>query len=128
MANEKICKFEDLRAWIEARRLVRTIYDATNASRFSSDRNLAVQIRSAAISVMANIAEGFDSGSEPEFRRFISFSRRSLSEVESHLYAALDQKYLPGIQFDRIYAHAESLRKILAEVDNNWASFFRNSG
>lgn len=82
--------FEEINAWIEARKLTKRIYDITNETRFSKDFELKDQIRRAAVSIMANISEGFDSQSNEEFIRFLIYARRSSSEVQSHLYVALD--------------------------------------
>ena len=62
---------------------------------------------------MSNIAEGFDSGSKPEFARFLSFARRSASEVQSQLYVALDQSYIGKEDFDILYKEAESIRRMI---------------
>ncbi len=62
---------------------------------------------------MANIAEGFDSRSNPEFIKFLGYALRSASEVQSHLYVALDQGYLDKQQFDRIYQQAVTVKKLI---------------
>jgi len=90
----KIERFEDLQSWQKARQLANLIYDLTEHSKFSKDFRLSGQIQDAAGSVMHNIAEGFDSGTNPEFIRFLKIARRSASEVQSELYLALDRKYI----------------------------------
>jgi four helix bundle protein len=90
----KIERFEDLQSWQKGRQLTNMIYDLTEHPKFSKDFRLRDQIQDAAGSVMHNIAEGFDSGSNPEFIRFLKISRRSASEVQSELYLALDRKYI----------------------------------
>ena len=82
-------RFEEMHAWQSARDLVKLIYGATKQPDFSRDFTLRDQIRRAAISVMSNIAEGFGSGSGAEFIRFLGYARRSVSEMQSQLYAAL---------------------------------------
>jgi len=99
-------KFEELRAWQSARELVKMIYEITNTGAFQKDFGLRDQIRRASISVMSNIAEGFGAGSDAEFVRFLGYSRRSISETQSQLYAALDIKYLTQEHFDEIYKKA----------------------
>jgi len=79
----KILRFEDLEAWKEARKLTNSLYDITRDKAFDADWDLRRQIRKAAVSVVANIAEGFDSGSDPEFSRFLRIARRSTSEIQS---------------------------------------------
>jgi four helix bundle protein len=86
----KIERFEDLHSWQKARQLTNLIYDLTEHPKFSKDFRLSGQIQDATGSVMHNIAEGFDSGTNPEFIRFLKIARRSASEVQSELYLALD--------------------------------------
>jgi four helix bundle protein len=99
----KIQRFEDLQAWQKARQLTNAIYDLAEGSKFGRDLQLRGQIRDAAGSVMHNIAEGFDSGTGPEFIRFLKISRRSASEVQSELYLALDRKYITADELQRAY-------------------------
>ncbi|MBU0630607.1 MAG: four helix bundle protein [Candidatus Margulisbacteria bacterium] len=98
----KIDKFEDIKAWHEARELTKSIYALTSKGNFDKDFRLKDQIRSAAASIMANIAEGFDAQSDLEFIKFLIYSRRSASEVQSHLYVALDQAYLSEEYFRKL--------------------------
>jgi four helix bundle protein len=104
-------RFEDLRIWQEARRLTSTSYELSHVRKFQGDRSLADQVRRAAVSVMNNIAEGFDSGSKSEFRRFLRYSIRSISEVQSCLYVAIDRGYITREDFNRTYATAALLKK-----------------
>lgn len=109
----KIERFEDIRAWQEARMLANLIYSATEAGPFAKDFGLRDQIRKAAGSVMHNIAEGFESGSDAEFIRFLKYSRRSASEIQSEAYLALDRKYLANEDFQAIYDKATSTKKLI---------------
>lgn len=102
----RIERFEDIEAWKAARNLVKSVYGRTRAKPFHQDLDLRRQMRRAAVSVMSNIAEGFDSGSDPEFARFLRISRRSASEIHSHLYVCVDQEYLDTKAFDALYAEA----------------------
>ena len=88
-----ISRFEDVLAWQEARKLVKMIYLLTNLGAIGKDFGLRDQIRRAAVSVMTNIAEGFDCDSKAEFGRFLGIARRSAVEVQSLLYTALDINY-----------------------------------
>ncbi|MBI5300482.1 MAG: four helix bundle protein [Deltaproteobacteria bacterium] len=90
----KIEQFEDLECWKEARLLVKMIYQVANSGPFSKDFGLKDQIQRAAISVMANIAEGFETYSDLEFIRFLNIAVRSCAEVRSHAYVALDVGYI----------------------------------
>ena len=89
-------RFEDLIAWQRARELTRRIYLATSDERFRRDFGLASQIQRAAVSSMANVAEGFDRKRSAEFHQFLSIAKASCAEVRSHLYVALDVGYLDG--------------------------------
>ncbi len=89
-----IQKFEDLSAWKNARCLTRRIYDLTGDGRLSRDFALRDQLRRAAISVMSNIAEGFERDGNREFIQFLSVAKSSTAEVRCQLYAAFDQGYL----------------------------------
>jgi len=112
-----IQKFEDLRSWKSARELVKMIYEITNDGAFHRDFGLRDQICRAAVSVMSNIAEGFGSGSDSEFIRFLGYSRRSISETQSQLYIALDVNYLAQEQFEAIYSKAnETERQVNAFI------------
>jgi len=95
-----IRRFEDLDVWKIARKLTKDIYRATRDDAFSRDYGLRDQIRRAAISVMSNIAEGFDSDTQALFITYLGRARASAGEVRSQLYVAKDLSYLPEEQFD----------------------------
>ena len=99
----KIERFEDIEAWKLARELMTRVYDVTDKGEFARDFGLRDQIRRAAGSVMHNIAEGFDVGSNAEFVRFLQYSKRSCTEVQSQLYVALDRKYVTDVEFNTLY-------------------------
>ena len=90
-AHMKIRRFEDLDAWKAARELARLTYTMADSSAIDSDLFLLRQFSSAAVSVMANIVEGFRSGSDREFTRFLRIAGRSAAEVRSRLHVALDR-------------------------------------
>ncbi len=96
-------KFEDLQCWQKARQVTNMVYDLTEHPKFAKDFRLSGQIQGAASSIMHNIAEGFDSGTNPEFIRFLKMSRRSASEVQSELYLALDRKYVTQDELTKAY-------------------------
>ena len=87
-------QFEDLEVWQEARYLTQTIYRVTRAKKFSKDFSLRDQMQRAVVSVMSNIAEGFERGGNQEFIQFLYVAKASCGEVRSQLYVALDQGYL----------------------------------
>ena len=99
-------RFEDIRAWQEARELVREVYAMTDGPGFSRDFGLKDQIRRASGSVMANIAEGFERRTRRDFRHFLGIALGSSAEVRSHLYIALDRGYVTQAQFDSAYNRA----------------------
>ena len=106
----KIERFEDIEAWQLARELTRKAYDLRKKSAFARDFGLKGQIQDAAGSSMHNIAEGFDSETNPEFVRFLRYAKRSCTEVQSELYVALDQQYITNAEFQDVYDHAGRTR------------------
>lgn len=93
-----------------ARELTRKIYAVATKGAFARDFGLRDQITRAAGSAMHNTAEGFDGGSNAEFVKFLRYSQRSCSELQSELYVALDNEYITQAQFDDIYEHAATTR------------------
>jgi len=106
----KIERFEDIEAWQLARELACKVYDLTKKTEFARDFGLRGQIQDAAGSSMHNIAEGFDSETNPEFVRFLRYAKRSCTEVQSELYMALDQQYITDAEFEDVYDHAGRTR------------------
>ena len=106
-------KFEDIKAWQAGRKLTKAVYQMSSAGQFSRDYGLRDQIQRASVSVMANIAEGYDSLSNREFMRFLGYALRSATEVQSHLYVALDQDYASQDQFNAIYQQAIEVKNLL---------------
>jgi four helix bundle protein len=106
----RIERFEDIEAWQLARELTRKVYDLTKKTKFTRDFGLKRQIQDAAGSSMHNIAEGFDSETNPEFIRFLRYAKRSCTEVQSELYVALDQQYITNTEFQDVYNHAGRTR------------------
>jgi four helix bundle protein len=107
-----IKRFEDILAWQEARKLVQEIYEITRTGPLSKDFGLRDQIQRASLSVMTNIAEGFDCDSHLEFARFLGFSRRSAIEVQSLLYASLDVGYITEEIFKKEFAQADKAKAL----------------
>ena len=95
----RIQKFEDLEAWKIAREVARDIYRLSMAESFGRDFGLRNQIQRAAVSVMSNIAEGFERDGDKEFVQFLSIAKGSLGEIRSQLYVALDQNYVSPDDF-----------------------------
>src|ERR1044072_1622746 len=111
--SNKIERFEDFIAWQKARKLTRQIYKATNLPAFSRDFGLKDQIRRAAVSIMSNIAEGFERGRPSEFHQFLSIAKGSCAELRSQLYVALDAGYLHPPDFQSLMDAAVEVGKIV---------------
>ncbi len=94
--------FEDIQAWQKARLVTRMIYEVTAEGNFARDYGLRDQVRRASVSVMANIAEGFGRRSDKEFANFLNMAHGSVSEVQSHLYVALDLNYIDQTSFTKL--------------------------
>lgn len=109
----KISRFEDLQSWQKGSQLTNYVYDLSEHPKFAKDFCLCGQIQDAAGSIMHNIAEGFDSGTNPEFIRFLKMSRRSASEVQSELYLALDRKYISQDELTSAYNLATETKKLI---------------
>ena len=109
----KIERFEDLIAWQKARVLIRNVYKITLTPEFSRDFSLVDQIRRASISILCNIAEGFERGRRTEFHQFLVIAKGSCAEVRSQLYIALDVGYLGQKEFDRLSDMATEVGRII---------------
>ncbi len=112
--RKKFKAFEELEVWQTSRSLVNAIYTLTKQTAFSKDFALRDQIRRAAISVMSNIAEGFDRRSDKEFIQFLSIAKASSAEVRSQLYVALDQTYINEETFSTTKSQLDSIAKQLS--------------
>ncbi len=110
----KVKRFEDLIAWQKARELTTLIYGLSRSGNFAKDFGLRDQIRRASVSVMSNIAEGFDRVSPAEFHRFLVIAKGSCAEVRAQLYVALDAKHISENTFQNAKALAEETSRIIA--------------
>lgn len=119
----KIRQFEELDSWKKARELTNMIHDLTEQKGFSRDLRLRDQMRGSSGSVMHNIAEGFDAGSDAEFIRFLKISRRSASEVQSQLYLALDRKCITETQLQTAYDKTTEVKRLI----NGLISYLRRN-
>ena len=109
----KIERFEEIESWKKARELTSVIYSLTSKDKFAKDYGLRDQIQRAAVSIMANIAEGFDRQSRKEFVQFLYYASASGSEVQSHLYVALDQRYISEKDFGILYDQAKKTKSLI---------------
>ncbi|MEX2500048.1 MAG: four helix bundle protein [Wenzhouxiangellaceae bacterium] len=110
-----ISRFEDIEAWIDARLLVAEVYKQCRSGHLAKDFGLRDQIQRAAVSIMANIAEGFERKNGNEFAHYLRIARGSCAEVQSHLYVALDANLIDKSIFDELQDMATKTgRKISA--------------
>lgn len=90
----EIESFQDIEAWQKARILTKSIYEVTKNGAFAEDHGLKNQIRRASVSIMSNIAEGYERGGNKEFKQFLAQAKGSTGEVESQLFVARDIGYI----------------------------------
>jgi len=109
----RVKRFEDLIAWQKARDLTKQIYLLTRNSAFSRDFGLRGQIERASVSVMSNLAEGFERGGRTEFHQFIVIAKASCAEVRSQLYVALDVGYITREQFESVMNLADEVSRVI---------------
>ncbi|MFH7244178.1 MAG: four helix bundle protein [Spirulina sp.] len=106
-----IQRFEDILAWQSARELTRLVYSLSNTGSFARDFGLKDQMRRAAVSVMSNIAEGFESRTRGMFINYLGHAKASAGEVRAQAYVALDVGYIDQTQFDHLITLAERCSK-----------------
>jgi four helix bundle protein len=109
----KIERFEDLEVWKDARRLANLVYELTKKREFAKDYGLRDQMRRAAVSVMSNIPEGFESRTRAMFVEYLGRSKGSAGELRAQFYLASDQAYITASEFRQAYDLAESCSKQL---------------
>ncbi|MGB9721542.1 MAG: four helix bundle protein [bacterium] len=119
----KIRRFEDLNCWQEARKLRKMISEVTRKQLVKKDYVFCDQIKRAALSVMSNIAEGFETNTDKEFINFLNYARRSCGEIRNDLYAALDDGYIDESEFNKIYEQACKTGKMIS----GFISYLRRS-
>ena len=115
----KIERFEDLIAWQKARELTKQIYLTTMKESFSKNYGLRDQIQRAAVSIMSNIAEGFERGSRAEFHQFLVVAKASYAEVRSHLYTSFDIGYITEEEFQRLITLSVEVSRIAGGLRNS---------
>ena len=107
-------RFEDIEAWKKARELIRSVYQITATGEFGRDFCLRDQIRRAAVSVLSNIAEGFERDGNKEFLQFLSLAKGSCGEVRAQLYVAFDQAYIKDSQFQELFDQTMQVSRLIA--------------
>jgi four helix bundle protein len=116
--------FEEIEVWEKARQLAKRVYQVSGGGPFARDFGLRDQIRKACVSILSNIAEGYERGGTKEFLQFLSIARGSAGEVRSQLYIALDQDYLTESVFEELTSHAREISRMLTGL----MTYLRNSG
>ncbi|MEI8290910.1 MAG: four helix bundle protein [Verrucomicrobiota bacterium] len=101
-------------SWQKARELNRLIYQVSKSGSLAKDFGMRDQMRRASVSVMSNIAEGFERGGDKEFTQFLSNAKGSCGEVRCQLYAALDEKYLSELEFKQIYEQSMEVSRLIS--------------
>lgn len=109
----RVERFEDLIAWQKSRALTKEIYLLTDRGKFERDLGLRDQIRKASVSVMSNIAEGFERSARAQFHQFLVIAKASCAEVRSQLYVALDARYLSEQEFQKVLHQASEVARII---------------
>lgn len=117
-------KFEDISAWQKSRELTREIYAVTGQGTFARDFGLKDQIRRAGVSIMSNIAEGFERSGTGEFMQFLATAKGSAGEVRSQLYVAFDQGYITKEGFEALARSATQISRMISGL----MSYLRRSG
>ena len=116
--------FEEISAWQKARQLTKELYKVTSVGAFARDYDLRSQIRRAAVSMMSNIAEGFERSGTGEFNQFLATAKGSAGEVRSQLYVALDQNYLSEAVASGLLDQSTELGRMIGGLMN----YLRKSG
>ena len=106
--------FEEIEAWQKARELVHEVYRISNDGLFSKDFGLCNQIRRASVSIMSNIAEGFERSGTNEFVQFLAIAKGPVGEVRSQLYIASDQGYIDKDTFDKLVSLATEVSRMIS--------------
>ncbi len=119
----KVRRFEDLQCWQKGRQLANAVHELACHPNFARDFRLRDQIEAASGSVMHNIAEGHDAGTDLEFIRFLRIARRSAGEVQSELYLALDRNYITEAELQSTYFLADEAKRLI----NGLISYLRTS-
>jgi four helix bundle protein len=116
--KKTVQNFEDLNVWQRSRELVKLIYELTKNKLFKQDYSLVDQIRRSSISVLSNVAEGFERGSNREFIQFLYIAKGSCGEVRSQLYVALDQHYISEEDFSQCREFCMKISGMISNLIN----------
>jgi four helix bundle protein len=109
-------RFEDLKAWQQARLLASGLYRISRTVEARRDFALVLQLRKTAMSPMSNIAEGFGRRSDRDFANFLSIAHGSVAEGQSLLYLSLDEGYIDQQAFDAAYEQADHCSRLIQSL------------
>jgi four helix bundle protein len=121
MATAK--SFEELDVWKNGKKFTVLIYKVTNSKTFSSDFSLRDQLRRASVSIISNIAEGFERNGNKEFIRFLKIAKGSAGEIRAQLYIAFELDYISNSEFKELYEEINLISKQLSSL----ITYLRNS-
>ena len=119
MAMAKVEHFEDLEVWRLARKLTGKIYSLSRVGAFAKDLGFRDQICRAAVSIVSNIAEGFERRSNSQFVQFLRIANGSAGEVRAQLYIALDLCYISQKQFQDVFDDIDCIGKMLTSLTHH---------
>ena len=108
--------FKNLKVWRKTHELTLTVYQSTRTFPKDEIYGLTSQIRRAAASIGANIAEGCGRRSDPELRRFVQIARGSANELEYHLLLARDLRFLTPEEYGELEARILEIQRMLAAL------------
>jgi four helix bundle protein len=111
----RITRFEEIEAWQTARELTRRVYEMTNEGQFARDFGLRDQMRRASVSIMSNIAEGFESRTPALFVEYLGRAKASAGELRAQLYVTLDAGYLEKDQYEKTYELVDKCSRQLSK-------------
>jgi four helix bundle protein len=117
-------RFEDIETWQKARELTRRIYKISGRAAFAKDFSLRDQIRRASVSIMSNIAEGYDRSGTAEFIHFLAMAKGSAAEVRCQLYVATDLDYIEKAEFNELTVLAAETGRMVGGL----MKYLRNAG
>ena len=112
----RVERFEELIAWQKARVMTKSIYMATKRGEFARDFGLAGQMQRSSVSVMSNIAEGFERNRSTEFHQFLSMAKGSCGELRSQLYVAYDIGYLDEGEFKQLFGQSQEVGRTIGAL------------
>lgn len=114
----KIERFEDIKSWKLARKVTNKIFDLSDTGRFERDYALKQQIRKSSLSILSNIAEGFEREGNREFINFLSIAKGSCGEARAQMYIAFDRGYVDRKEFDKTQSDLKQISRLISGFMN----------